>query len=78
MAWLGSENKITWEPSTSLTQALIDDFENGVVCKEAIATDTRFGSTNHILTVTSSVEEPSVEEPSAKRANIAAIDLTAG
>ena len=34
---------MTWEPASTLPQALIDEFESGVVSTEAIITDTKFG-----------------------------------
>lgn len=73
MAWLGLENRISWESSASLTSTLIDDFEKGIICKDIVVTDKRFGATSHILSVTSDVEEPS-----AKRANTSAIDFAPG
>ena len=55
MAWLGCEEKITWEPSSSLTQSLINEYEQAVLCTEAIQTDARFGAVHHTLTVKSKV-----------------------
>ena len=65
MAWLGCEEKITWEPSSSLTQSLINEYEQGVLCTEAIQTDARFGAVHHTLTVKSKV----ISEPPSKKPN---------
>jgi len=45
---------MTWEPASTLPQALIDEFESGVVGTEEVITDTRFGVVNHTLVVATS------------------------
>ena len=64
MAWLGCEEKITWEPSSSPSQTLINEFEKGVLCTEAVQVDARFGEMHHTLTVTTKViSEPPLKKP---------------
>lgn len=67
MAWLGCEEKITLEPSSSLTQSLIDDdeYEKGVLFTEVIQRDGRFGAVHHTLTVKPKV----ISEPRSKKQN---------
>lgn len=60
VAWLGRAEQMTWEPASTLPQALIDEFESGVVSTEAIITDTKFGVVHHTLVVgTSSATDSS-------------------
>ena len=65
MSWLGCEEKITWEPSSSLSQTLINEFEKGVLYTEAVQADVRFGAMHHTLTVTTKV----ISEPPLKKLN---------
>lgn len=75
MAWLGCEEKITWEPPSSLTQSMIDEFEKGELCTESVQTDARFGAVHHTLTVkTKATSEP----PPSKKPNHAVVKFTNG
>lgn len=51
VAWLGPEEKMTWQPESSLAQALIDEYEKGVVYSETIETESSYGVISHKLTV---------------------------
>ena len=65
MAWLGCEEKITWEPSSLLTESLINEHEKGLSYTEVIKTDARFGAVHHTLTVTNE----DISEPPSKKPN---------
>ena len=47
---------------------LINEYEQGVLCTEAIQTDARFGAVYHTLTVKSKV----ISEPPSKKPNCTA------
>ena len=64
VAWLGSDEKITWESRSSLPQHLIDDFENGMQYEEAVITEAKFGAVNHTVTINMTTTTP--EQPSKK------------
>lgn len=63
VAWLGPEDKMTWEPASSLAQALVDDYERGVTYCETTETETSYGVISHKLTVS----ECDTVEPQPKR-----------
>ena len=42
---------MTWQPASTLPQALIDEFESVMVSTGAIITDTKFGVAHHTLVV---------------------------
>lgn len=64
VAWLGQEEKLTWESSSSLPQILIDEFERGIVNSEGVVTSCGYGVTNHTLVVS---EANVLELPPAKK-----------
>lgn len=52
VAWLGHKQRLTWEPASSPSQSLIDEFECGNYTQEVITTtDASYGVINHTLTV---------------------------
>ena len=53
MAWLGKEEKLTWEPSSSLPKELIDDFHKGVSSNEMVNTSRSYGAISHTLVMAS-------------------------
>ena len=54
VAWLGQEERMTWEPASTLPQVLIEEFESGMVGTGQMITDARFGVFNHTLVVETS------------------------
>jgi hypothetical protein len=51
---------VTWEPASSLPQALVDEFESGVTGREDVVTESSYGLVNHTLVVTTlNTGEPS-------------------
>lgn len=65
VAWFGCDEKMMWEPASSLPQTLINEFEEGVICKESVVTDPSYGVMTHTLVVTKS---SAAEPPHAKQA----------
>ena len=68
MAWLGQEERVTWEPSQCVPQPLITDFEAGVKPTDEVYTDKRFGLINHTLSTGSSNAD--IKPCSPKRAKV--------
>ncbi len=52
VAWIGQKERTTWEPASVLPQALIDEFEGGVVNEQRTVTDSKYGVVNHTIVVT--------------------------
>ena len=65
VAWLGRQEKITYEPVDIIPQSLITEFEAGIKPTDNIMTDSRYGVTSH--TLTASVES---QEPDPKRVKV--------
>lgn len=69
VAWLGRQEKITYEPADLIPQYLITEFEAGIKPMDNIMTDSRYGVTSH--TLTASVES---QEPDPKCAKVTYLD----
>ena len=68
MAWLGPDERVTWEPSQCVPPTLIADFEAGLKPTDEVFTDKRFGLINHTLSVGSSKADTKPCSP--KRAKV--------
>lgn len=51
VAWIGTRERVTWEPESSLPQCLINEFESHEVYKQDILTDASFGVINHTVVI---------------------------
>jgi len=49
VAWLGSEEKLTWEQSSNLPKELIDEFHKGMSSNEISDLNNSYGAINHTL-----------------------------
>ena len=49
VAWLGQVEKLTWEPSSSLPEGLINDFHKGLSSNELVSTSINYGAISHTL-----------------------------
>lgn len=69
VAWLASNERLTWEPASALPQSLIDEFENGNPHHQVTTTkDASFGVINHTLVV---AESDFTSPPPAKSSKVA-------
>jgi len=59
VAWLGQDEKLTWEPSLSLPAELINEFHRGIAHDQFTTVKNCFGSTNHTLFTATSCDTPS-------------------
>jgi len=48
VAWFGVEEKITWEPASTLPQSLVDEFESGCTAEEVLH-GSRYGVKSHTI-----------------------------
>ena len=62
MAWLGQEEKLTWEPSSSLSKELIDDFHKGMSSNKMVNTSRSYGVISHTLVIESKGIPPKVKK----------------
>ena len=62
MAWLGQQEKMTWESSSSLPKSLIDDFHRGLSSNELVNTSRNYGAINHTLVMASEGNPPKVKK----------------
>ena len=69
MAWLGHQEKVTWEPASAFPTAVIQEFESSDACTQEITTDSSFGVINHTVVVT---KLDQTKPPPAKRARMSA------
>ena len=51
VAWLGHKHRLTWEPASSISQSLIEEFECGNCTQVITTTDASYGVINHTLNV---------------------------
>ena len=49
MAWLGPEEKLTWETSSNLSKELIDEFQKRIPSNETSELKSSYGSISHTL-----------------------------
>ena len=75
VVWLGCNEKLTWEPSSSLPQHLVEEFESNEPCAEEVLSDSSYGVVNHTLTVRKK-SPPTVQPPPAKQSRKSASLLT--
>ena len=66
VAWIGSQEKLTWVPSSALSQEMINEFEQGIACHQNIETNYSYGVMKHTITVSKGTTGP----PPAKKVKI--------
>ena len=72
VAWIGNEEKITWEPASTLPEIIVKEFEDGLsTSEETLLTKSKYGITSHTIITSqqlpapakrSKTDSPSVEE----------------
>ena len=67
MAWVGQVEKLTWDPSLSLPEGLVDDILKGLSSNELVNTSMNYGAISHTLVMGSESMSPEVKnEPGRK------------